>query len=158
MRSKSWSGRNPGCQGSTSENALRNAPGTSGSASGPAIALSRGDVRSFRQPAPRIAVLVAETLGGASGRSHREWDQTARTAMQGNNASSMILIISGSKRPLPDMDAYLVAARLTLLSATSVSFLSAAFSSSSVSLRMFAQSARPRRFAHAMSDPYRVIS
>jgi hypothetical protein len=46
----------------------------------------RGDVPSFRQPAPRIAVLVAETLGGASGRSHREWDQTARTTMQGKNA------------------------------------------------------------------------
>jgi hypothetical protein len=42
----------------------------------------------------------------------------------------MILIISGSKSSLPDMDAYLVAARLTLLSAISVSFLSAAFSSS----------------------------
>lgn len=45
------------------------------------------------------------------------------------------------------------ALRLTADSAMVVSFLSAAFSSSSVSCRVCAQSARPSCLAHAISDP-----
>jgi hypothetical protein len=48
--------------------------------------------------------------------------------------------------------------RLTLLSAMSVSFLSAAFSSFRVCSSTLATSLRPSRFAQAMREPYRVIS
>jgi hypothetical protein len=62
------------------------------------------------------------------------------------------------RRPAGGKPDQLAALKLSLASAISVSFLSAAFSSSRFRCNTLAQSLRPSCFAQAISVPYRAIS
>src|SRR4051794_27431228 len=62
------------------------------------------------------------------------------------------------RRPAGGRPDQLAALKLSLASAISVSFLSAAFSSSRFRCNTLAQSLRPSCFAQAISVPYRAIS